>query len=77
MNTLNIANPRSVSPASQQSVKPVFEFSLSVIDRDGDIQNLTAAFSGFPSTSDWSNWLCGWKECGYSLVSQPALIRAI
>jgi hypothetical protein len=77
MNILNIANPRSVSPASQQSVKSVFEFSLSVIDREGDLQKLTAAFRSFPSDRDWSNWLSGWSSCGYSLVSQPVLIKAI
>ena len=74
MNTLNLTD---FPPASQQSVNSVFEYSLSVIDRDGNIQKLTAAFSFVPSDSDWSEWLSGWIECGYARMSQPLLIRVI
>lgn len=77
MNIINIANSSSVFPASQQSVKSVFEFSLSVIDRDGDIQSLTTTFTSIPTVFDWLEWLSGWFSCGYSLVSQPVLIKAI
>lgn len=77
MNTITIANSDPISSASQQSVKSVFEFSLSVIDRDGNIQNLTATFTSIPTVFDWVEWLSGWFSCGYSLVSQPVLIKAI
>ena len=76
MNTSTIANS-SVSRSLQQLDRKVFEFSFDVIDCDGDIQNLTAAFVGFPSDLDWSNWLSGWSNIGYSLLGSPQLIDII
>ena len=56
----------------------VFEFAFSVYNStDNDTQTLTAAFPSFPSSSDWQNWLSGWFDCGYSLNSEPILIRTI
>jgi hypothetical protein len=73
MNPLTIAN----SPSISFSTRKVFEYALSVIDRDGDVQNLTAAFTFVPFNADVSNWLSGWSSIGYSLLSQPILIRVI
>jgi hypothetical protein len=56
----------------------VFEFAFSVYNsQDNDTQTLIAAFSSFPSPQDWQHWLSGWIECGYSLFSEPILIRTI
>lgn len=78
MNTSTIANSSPNSNSLQQLDQRVFEFSLNVIDRfSGDIQNLTASFRGFPSESDWSNWLSGWSGIGYSLLGSPQLINLI
>lgn len=76
MNTSNIANS-FVSRSLQQLEHRVFEFSLNVIDCDGDIQNLTAAFHSFPSAQDWQEWLSGWSGIGYSLLGSPQLINLI
>ncbi|WP_036486450.1 hypothetical protein [Myxosarcina sp. GI1] len=73
MNPLTIANSSSISSPTRK----VFEYSFSVINRDGDVQNLTAAFTSVPSASDWSDWLSGWFSIGYSLLDQPILIQVI
>ncbi|HHP7229466.1 MAG TPA: hypothetical protein ACFCUY_01245 [Xenococcaceae cyanobacterium] len=76
MNALTIANSSSRSFPTR-TTKKVFEYSLSVINCDGDVQNLTAAFTSVPSDADVSNWLSGWSSIGYSLLSQPILIQVI
>lgn len=56
----------------------VFEFAFTLHNStDNDTQVLTAAFTSFPSPKDWQNWLSGWSSCGYSLASQPLLVRTI
>ena len=56
----------------------VFEFAFSLYNSsDNDTQTLTAAFSSFPSSEDWQQWLSGWGSCGYSLSTEPVLIRTI
>ena len=56
----------------------VFEFAFSVHNCvDNDTQTLIAAFSSFPSSEDWQQWLSGWASCGYSLSTDPVLIRTI
>lgn len=77
MNTSTIANSSPNSNSLQQLDQRVFEFSLNVIDCDGDIQNLTAAFHSFPSAEDWQEWLSGWSGIGYSLLGSPQLINLI
>ena len=77
MNTSTIANSSPNSLSLQQLNQRVFEYSLDVINRDGDIQHLTAAFIGLPSDSDWKQWLSGWLGIGYSLLGSPELINLI
>ena len=61
-----------------QSDSTVFEFILSVHNpQDNDTQTLTAAFPSSPSPQDWQHWLSGWTNCGYSLSTQPVLIRTL
>ena len=61
-----------------QSQSKVFEFAFSVYSfADDDTQTLTAAFSSFPSPKDWQQWLSGWTSCGYSLSTEPVLIRTL
>ena len=61
-----------------QKTKTVFEFALAVHNNaDNDTQSLIAAFSSFPSPEDWQQWLDGWTNCGYSLDSEPLLIRTV
>lgn len=56
----------------------VFEFAFSLYNsNDNDTQTLIAAFSSFPSSEDWQQWLSGWASCGYSLSTEPVLIRTI
>jgi hypothetical protein len=56
----------------------IYEYSFTVINSiDNDTQKLTAAFASLPTVKDWSQWLTGWISCGYSLTSQPQLIRTI
>lgn len=76
MNTLNLTNSDSSSSAPQQSVKSVFQYSLSITDKNGDIQHLTPAFTSVPSSADISDYLSGWTKWGYSLSSPPQLIKA-
>ena len=71
-------NIHTVTDSTPQKLTQfVSEYAFSLVDADGDIQKLTASFSGFPSSQDWANWLSGWKECGYSFLSQPYLISVV
>ena len=74
---MNIYTLTDSHPQPQKVTQFVSEYAFSLVDADGDIQNLTASFRGFPSAQDWANWLSGWRECGYSLLSQPSLIYII
>lgn len=65
MNNFNLTNSASV-----------FQYLLEVTDLDGDVQNLTAAFTSVPSSTDISDYLSGWTKSGYSLSSPPQLIKA-
>lgn len=59
-----------------QSTTTVYEYSLTVVNsQDNDTQHLTAAFTNLPSPQDWQQWLSGWLDCGYSLATEPVLIR--
>ncbi len=59
-----------------QSTTTVYEYSLTVVNsQDNDTQELTAAFTNLPSPQDWQQWLSGWTDAGYELLSQPQLIR--
>lgn len=63
---------------SQVRSSTVYEYSLIVVNpQDNDSQKLTAAFSYLPTSQDWQQWLTGWLDCGYSLYSEPFLIRTI
>ena len=71
-----ITLPQSISTVHPATT--VYEYSLTVVNpTDNDTQDLTAAFSSFPSYQDWQNWLSGWSDTGYLLQSQPQLIQAI
>ena len=66
------------SPNSQHHQIKVYEYALTVVNSaDNDTQVLTAAFTSFPSLEDWQHWLSGWNSCGYSLNTEPVLIRTI
>ena len=65
------------SVSIQQAPKRrVYEYALTVSDStNSDTQELVAAFTSIPSSQDIQQWLTGWNSCGYSLQSQPQLIR--
>ena len=66
------------SASIQPSIRRVYEYALTVVNStDNDTQELTAAFTSIPSSQDIQQWLSGWNSCGYSLSSQPQLIRTI
>lgn len=72
MNTSTIANS-----SLSKSFRNVYQYSLSLIDSEGNVEHLQPSFTSVPSDSDWSNWLSGWFSIGYSFLSQPVLVKAI
>ncbi len=67
------------SPASIQTpIQKVYEYALTITNTDdNDTQELIAAFTSIPSSQELKQWLTGWNSCGYSLSTQPILIRTI
>ena len=63
---------------SQVQSSIVYEYSLTVANpEDQDTQHLTAAFTSVPTSIDWQQWLSGWQISGYSLSTEPVLIRTL
>lgn len=61
-----------------QSTATVHEYSLTVFNpEDNDTQKLTAAFTNLPTLEDWQQWLHGWTDTGYELLSQPQLLHIL
>ena len=80
MSATNIAQKTASFQATATKVKAekVYEYAFTVVNfQDKNAQQLTAAFRGQPSHSDWENWLLGWNGCDYYLLAKPRLIDII
>ena len=73
-----LTNIAQTTASIQVQSDRVYEYALTVSNStDNDTQELVAAFTSIPSSQDIQQWLSGWNSCGYSLQSQPQLIRTI
>lgn len=62
---------------SQVQSSLVYEYSLTVVNPNNDTQKLTAAFRNIPTSPDWQQWLSGWTDTGYELLSPPQLLQIL